>query len=143
MMFEERSQVPPHICATELSAIVKQPFASQAIVESQRRIAELRKKNERVNVSIEESPRRFRHHAPAKAEPVVLPAQIDLAQLTLELALMGLAPRESNESFVPVLQDDNEVAPAFLRERLVQLPGARRNRRSTRRAIGCVPRRHV
>src|SRR5262245_6503058 len=91
MMFEERSQVPPHICATELSAIVKQPFASQAIVESQRRIAELRKKNERVNVSIEESPRRFRHHAPAKAEPVVLPAQIDLAQLTLELALMGLA----------------------------------------------------
>src|SRR4051812_24599290 len=79
---KERPHVTPDVGAGELPAIVEQPLTSHAVVEAQRRIAEFRKENECVDIAVQESSRRLCHHAPAEAQPVVLPAEIDLAQLT-------------------------------------------------------------
>src|SRR5262249_51699973 len=127
----------------ESPAIVEQPLTSHAFVKPQRRIAEFRKKDEEVDVAVQESSRRLRHHASAEAEPVVLPAKIDLAQLAGKLAVVGLAPCESDQSPMPVLQYQHEIAPVLLAEDLLPLRGARGNCRSTRRTIRRVPCCHV
>jgi hypothetical protein len=57
---DERSQVTPPIRAAEPPAIVEQALASHAVVEAQRRVAEFRKEDERVDAAFEEPPRRLR-----------------------------------------------------------------------------------
>ena len=76
-------------------------------------------------------------------EAVVLPAQVDLGQVALELALGGLAPCEPDQSSGPVLEDENKVAAVLFREHLVPLPRSGGDRRTARRVVGRVPRGDV
>src|SRR5829696_6499501 len=139
----ERSHVAPAIRPTELPAIVEEALASHVVVEAKRRVAELREEYERVDAALDEPPRRFRHHPPAQAQPVVLPTQVDLAQLPREFPLVWPARGESDQSSVPVLEHEDEVPPILLREHLIPLRGARRDRRSARGVVRRVPCRDV
>ena len=79
----------------------------------------------------------------AEAQTVVLPTEIDLAQLTSKLAVVRQSPREADQSPVPVLQDEDEIASLFLPEHFMPLLCASSNGRSTRRVIRRIPGGHV
>src|SRR5690606_16353241 len=135
---QQPAEVTPCVRATKHSPLVQQALTTHSVIESDGRIASLSEEYERVDSTLQETARRFSHHAPPDAQPLVLPAQIDLRQLSREIPLVG--PTQNEPDHVSALAlDDNEEFPRILpAEQLRPLPGAHL-RGGTPGAIGRIP----